>query len=299
MFAMLLGFAVAFLLSFSDGPAFSPGGVNKATFDKIKVGMTSLEVEAIIGFTGHATASRLAQVVKYRGDNGRCISVLYLFEFPRVPQPDGSQTLPGPPVYCNSKNPPHPCDFSIYSPPAGTQKVLRASFQDNWSNSFPTIELPPARPCDKTAPENPFTVIVTPEKTEIGSQGYVNVRLQVVNSTNSPQFFQAMNCSWDVHWKSSNERVYAGTGWQCSRNFLETVILDPGQTYERNLEMWVKNAQPHEDVSLKMGFTPAGSEVTYWSNEVTVHIKAADQDISTEPPFTSESPEPPQAMKHP
>src|SRR5436190_19489910 len=49
MLSMLLVCLVALLLWFPVEAPPTPGGVNKATFDKIKVGMTPQQIQALIG----------------------------------------------------------------------------------------------------------------------------------------------------------------------------------------------------------------------------------------------------------
>ena len=122
--------------------------------------------------------------------------------------------------------------------------------------------------------ENTLTVTIKPQKNRIRVNDPFKVDLRVVNSSHSPQSFRVMNCSWDEHWKSSNDRI-SWDRWDCAENSAVTVKLEPGDAYENTLPMLLVAGKPQENVSFKMGFTPIGSKQTYWSNEITVQV---DQD---------------------
>ncbi len=123
--------------------------------------------------------------------------------------------------------------------------------------------------------KDPLRVTITPEKEHVRVKEAFAVRLRVVNATASVQSFEVMNCSWDEHWKSGNERV-TWEGWDCTKNFPVTVELQPGDAYEKTLQMILRAGEPKQEVPLKMGFTPLGSKRTYWSNEVMLHVNTAD-----------------------
>ena len=123
--------------------------------------------------------------------------------------------------------------------------------------------------------DNPLTVTIKLQTKIIRTNAPFTAHLRVVNSSKSTQSFRVMNCSWDEHWKSSNERV-SWEGWGCDKNFAVTEKLEPGQAYERTLSMLLTSGKPQEKVSFKMGFTPIDSKQTFWSNEVTLPVEPDD-----------------------
>jgi len=121
---------------------------------------------------------------------------------------------------------------------------------------------------------SPLSVAAEPTKKQVRVNVPFEVRLRVVNSSRSAQSFRVANGSWDMHWKSSNDRV-ALVPLPVFRNFIETVKLDPGQAYEKTLKLYVKPGKPEKEVAFKLGFTPQDSKQTYWSDEVVIQVEAA------------------------
>jgi hypothetical protein len=98
------------------------------------------------------------------------------------------------------------------------------------------------------------------------------VRLRVVNRSESPQLFRVMSCSWYEHWRSNNPRA-SWADWPCHKNVPRTVALEPGQAYEKALPMRVAAGTPAGETSFRLGFTPLDGKQTYWSNEVTLRVE--------------------------
>jgi RNA polymerase sigma factor (sigma-70 family) len=142
------------------------------------------------------------------------------------------------------------------------------------------VEKPAAKANEKA---DMLTVTIKPQKNPVRVKEPFKVDLRVVNSSKAAQSFQVMSCSWDEHWKSSNDRV-SWEGWPCAENSAVTVKLEPGEAYEKTLPMLLPAGKPQEKVSFKMGFTPIGSKQTFWSDEVTVqvepdHASKTDQEL--------------------
>lgn len=152
--------------------------------------------------------------------------------------------------------------------------------QPYWSNEI-TLQVEPDGKADdkpKAAEgekEKNLAVTIKPQKNRIRANEAFNVDLRVMNSSKSPQSFQVMSCSWDEHWKSSNQRVF-WKGWPCFKNIEMTVKLAPGEAYEKALPMLLVAGKPQEKVIFKMGFTSLGSNRTYWSNDVTLTVQPDD-----------------------
>jgi RNA polymerase sigma factor (sigma-70 family) len=118
----------------------------------------------------------------------------------------------------------------------------------------------------------PLAVTVKPRTNILRVKVPFTVDLRVANTSDAAQTFRVMNCSWYEHWKSSNGRV-SWLGWPCTRNFAVTVTLEPGQAYERTLEMLLLDGELLEEVSFRMGFTPIGGKQTYRSNALTLPVE--------------------------
>jgi RNA polymerase sigma factor (sigma-70 family) len=125
----------------------------------------------------------------------------------------------------------------------------------------------------KDVVRSPFRVTVDLQRKPVRVKQPFKVSVQVVNSSQSRQSFQVANGNWEMHWKPSNDRVY----WvprAVFRNFIETVNLDPGQAYQKTGYMVIAPEKPQKEVTFKLGFTPAASKQTYWSDEVTLQIES-------------------------
>lgn len=131
------------------------------------------------------------------------------------------------------------------------------------------VEKPAAKANEKA---DTLTVTIKSQKNPVRVKEPFKVDLRVVNSSKATQSFRVMNGSWDEHWKSSNDRV-SWERWPVSENSAVTVNLEPGEAYEKTLPMLLLTGKPQEKVSFKMGFTPIGSNQSFWSNEVTVQVE--------------------------
>jgi RNA polymerase sigma factor (sigma-70 family) len=120
--------------------------------------------------------------------------------------------------------------------------------------------------------DNTLTVTIEPQKNRIRADEPFNVDVRVVNSSKSPQTIRVMSGSWRGHWKSSNESV----AWErvvILKDVEQKVILEPGKAYEKTGAMFLVAGKPQQKVSFKVGFTPIGSNETFWSNEVTLQVE--------------------------
>ena len=118
---------------------------------------------------------------------------------------------------------------------------------------------------------NSLRVVVKPSKTEVHVKEAFKVALRVENPTTTNQAIRVMNCSWYDHWQASNPQI-SWIGWDCPKNFAISVKIPPGDAYTNELEMLVPEPIGQKTLSFRMGFTPIGSPVTFWSAEVTIHV---------------------------
>jgi RNA polymerase sigma factor (sigma-70 family) len=152
------------------------------------------------------------------------------------------------------KLPPEDKKVAVDSPPVPAGKTDKAGEVKDVASAplVVTVELPQAHPVRVAQP--------------------FQVRVRVVNSSQSPQSFRVANGSWEQHWQSSNDRVH----WMPQpvfRNFIETVKLEPGQAYEKTGDLFLAPGKPEKEVRFKMGFTPQDSKQTWWSKEVTLRLE--------------------------
>jgi RNA polymerase sigma factor (sigma-70 family) len=150
----------------------------------------------------------------------------------------------------------------------------------------PAIDNPQAQPkAVEGEKEKTLTVTIKSQKNSIRVNQPFKVDLRVVNSSKAPQSFLVWSCGWYAHWESSNYRV-SPEGWDCKKNYLDTVKLEPGEAYEQTLPILFLAGKPQAKVSFKMGFTPGRSKQTYWSNEITLQVepeaKANDRPLLNE-----------------
>lgn len=115
-------------------------------------------------------------------------------------------------------------------------------------------------------------VTIWPAKTQVKAGEEFEVKLRVVNSSETPQSLKVWNCSWDSHWKWRNSG-FQHSSWECFKNFVTTLQLEPGAAWEKTLVMHFSGEGSAKTTSLRMGFTPEGEKHTYWSNEVVLGVK--------------------------
>jgi len=128
-----------------------------------------------------------------------------------------------------------------------------------------------AKPNTEKVEVDSLQVIVEPPNGPVQVNKSFDIRLRVVNKSDSVQSFRVMSWSWQQHWKSSNGHV-AMIGLPCSANTALLETLRPNETFEKSGSMQVSEGRVGDKVSFKMGFTPIDSKRTYWSKEVTVQL---------------------------
>lgn len=80
------------------------------------------------------------------------------------------------------------------------------------------------------------------------------VSAQVVNSSSdSSSEFWANTCSYEKHWVTDNPEVLIQS-WTCDENTLEPIVLDPGTAYEKNIMLYIPNAEKTGPVTFRLGF---------------------------------------------
>jgi hypothetical protein len=120
-----------------------------------------------------------------------------------------------------------------------------------------------------------FCVTIWTKTTRIQISDPFDVTLRVVNATEKPHSLQVMSCSWNDHWKNNNSRIVwaGGVSIESAGNTTIEIKLEPGEAYEKHVQMAVLDGPRLVTTSFQMGFTPIGEKKTYWSNKVVIGIK--------------------------
>lgn len=139
---------------------------------------------------------------------------------------------------------------------------------------------PPER--EKKAINDRLCVSIWPKKTRVETGEYFEVSLRVVNATDKLQTFRVFAGSWTEHWKTKNDRM-TSIGFPAITNPTMMVKLEPGEAYEKTLQMAVKESPLLVTTSFQMGFTPLDEKKTYWSNRVVLGIKPGKPKDSVQP----------------
>lgn len=126
------------------------------------------------------------------------------------------------------------------------------------------------------ADTNTLRVVVIPFKTEVRVKESFKVALLVENPTATNQMVRVMSCSWDDEWKSCNTNI-SWLSWDCEKNNMRSVKIPPGGVYTNELEMLIPQSISNQMLAFQMGFTPIGSEKTFWSNEVKLKIISSEK----------------------
>ena|GEM_PF-4595608 len=58
--------------------------------------------------------------------------------------------------------------------------------------------------------------------------------------------------------------------FDCWRNFVETVALQPGESREERVELEARSNQPEE--TFRVGFTSSEGKQVYWSEPVVIRL---------------------------
>ena len=88
-----------------------------------------------------------------------------------------------------------------------------------------------------------------------GADYYFGVRCIVTNTSKERIAFLAAGCSWWDEWTFSDKRVNFGNDRSCSWNPIQTIMLDPHETYERVLPLSLQNVRNGDKVRFRIGFS--------------------------------------------
>lgn len=138
-----------------------------------------------------------------------------------------------------------------------------------WFLSLGCLPSPPLQAKPPAGGPDPLQVTIEPKQDHPRVGEPFDVVLRVENTSEFTQTFEVMSCSWYDHWKASYPAI-TWEAWDCTRNGPVSMTLDPGEAYEKQLTMMVRGRKPPPELVFRMGFTPLGSNKTYWSEDVSL-----------------------------
>lgn len=102
------------------------------------------------------------------------------------------------------------------------------------------------------------------------------VHAQVVNSSSDTSVeFWSNSCSYEKHWVTDNAGVFIQS-WTCNENTLEQITLDPGDSYEKNIILYIPKKDKTEPVTFRLGFKRMSENgdvaEPLWSDPVTMDV---------------------------
>jgi inhibitor of cysteine peptidase len=115
-----------------------------------------------------------------------------------------------------------------------------------------------------------------PDQNSVKSGMMFLVHVQVANSSSDTSVeFWSNSCSYEKHWVTDNAGVFIQS-WTCNENTLEQTTLDPGDTYEKNIILYIPKKDKTEPVTFRLGFKRMSEDgdVTepLWSDPITMDV---------------------------
>ncbi len=143
----------------------------------------------------------------------------------------------------------------------------------SWEHKYKP--LPRLHQPNDTVDTNSLKAIVEPSKTEVRIGEHFNLALRIENLTATNQSVQAWSCSWDQNWQINNSSIVIDRSRICEFNPPLIEKIPPGGSIKYDLKVYVPGPiglLPSKKLSFKMGFTPIGSQETFWSNKAMVNV---------------------------
>jgi len=85
---------------------------------------------------------------------------------------------------------------------------------------------------------------------------YFEARCIVTNMSNTRQVIETFSCSWNKNWQTSDPRLLC-LGWPCRSNVYGTIVLSPGERYEKVLPLTARPEAKGKTITFRVGFSPA------------------------------------------
>jgi hypothetical protein len=118
----------------------------------------------------------------------------------------------------------------------------------------------------------PLEVTVAPSAKEAAPGEKIELALEVKNVSSADQTFTVHGSSWAREWMSSDPRLTFATP-NVRREIRKEVTLKPGESWKKNLTVWVTDGEDVEAVTFRMVFRPVHSSTVYVSGAVKLVVK--------------------------
>lgn len=142
--------------------------------------------------------------------------------------------------------------------------------------------------------EDPLLKIeVLPDQNSVKSGMMFLVHVQALNSSADTSVgFWSNTCSYEKHWVTDNAGVFIQS-WTCNENTLEEITLEPGDSYQKNIILYIPKKDETGPVTFRLGFKrmSENGDVTepLWSDPVTMNVTVPEEMKEVAPPAALEN----------
>lgn len=113
----------------------------------------------------------------------------------------------------------------------------------------------PGKAGEKQADNDQLCVTVWPKTTRVQIGQEFDVTLRIVNATEKLQSFNIYGPDWSGQWTTDNARI-SHNDINVFSGRVSEIKLEPGEAYEYNVQLIVKEGSPLKLISFRMGFAP-------------------------------------------
>lgn len=101
------------------------------------------------------------------------------------------------------------------------------------------------------------------------------VDVSIFNQGDGATSFWVNNCSYEKHWVTDHAGVFIQS-WTCNENDVEEVTLESGDTYQKNIILYIPKPEQPEPVTFSLGFKrmSENNDVAepIWSDPITMRV---------------------------
>ena len=131
------------------------------------------------------------------------------------------------------------------------------------------------------AEDSLLKIRVFPDQNSVKSGMMFLVHVQVSNSSSDTSAeFWSNSCSYEKHWVTDNAGVLIQS-WTCNENTLEQVTLEPGNTYEKNIILYIPKKDKTGPVTFRLGFQRMSEDgdiaEPLWSDSITMDVMVPEE----------------------
>ncbi|MFH0984365.1 MAG: protease inhibitor I42 family protein [Candidatus Omnitrophota bacterium] len=147
--------------------------------------------------------------------------------------------------------------------------------------------------CPVVRAEDPLLQIqVFPDQNSVKTGMMFLNRVEVSNTSDDTSVdFWSNTCSYEKHWVTDNP-VVSIQSWTCNENTLEEVTLDPGNSYEKNIILYIPSQDKTGPVTFRLGFKRMSEDgdvaEPLWSDPITMNVVVPEEAKETPIPPVAE-----------